>query len=172
MINNTVFGIIWCTFQLSEELLCLSQLIISMKRKNRLRYGLMKHAMLITLIKAPKNMFCCPLPFKCTCHPAPYLIINVLTTHEIKLPFQVGVMRFGRLLVEQDPSLLLQRFNTTSLETVVLQLCRQDTSASTDSEDDYKNDLGKKGMEQIEYNVEPPDSSECKKNQSLPLFTK
>lgn len=39
---------------------------------------------------------------------------------------QVGVMRRGRILVEQNPQVLLAHYNSTSLESVVLQLCKQD----------------------------------------------
>ncbi|ODM93398.1 ABC transporter G family member 23 [Orchesella cincta] len=52
----------------------------------------------------------------------------LLTTHYIDeaKPFQmVGVMREGRLIAEDSPIHLMEKYNTSSLETVILNLCKE-----------------------------------------------
>ncbi|CAF4624595.1 unnamed protein product [Rotaria socialis] len=53
----------------------------------------------------------------------------IITTHyieEARKADRVGLMRNGRMLAEDEPSLLLNKYNQTSLENVFLQLCCQD----------------------------------------------
>ncbi|CAF3580506.1 unnamed protein product [Rotaria sp. Silwood1] len=53
----------------------------------------------------------------------------IITTHyieEARKADRVGLMRSGRMLAEDEPSLLLNKYNQTSLENVFLQLCFQD----------------------------------------------
>ncbi|CAF3240969.1 unnamed protein product [Rotaria sp. Silwood2] len=53
----------------------------------------------------------------------------IITTHyieEARKADRVGLMRSGRMLAEDKPSALLNRYNQTSLESVFLQLCFQD----------------------------------------------
>lgn len=48
---------------------------------------------------------------------------------------QIGVMRKGRLLVEDSPDTLMQTYGCDLLEQVVLKLCRKDDHASGKSSD-------------------------------------
>lgn len=53
----------------------------------------------------------------------------IITTHyieEARAANVVGLMRYGKLLVEASPDLLLRRFNMTTLEEVFLKLCQLD----------------------------------------------
>ncbi|CAF3075028.1 unnamed protein product [Rotaria sp. Silwood2] len=53
----------------------------------------------------------------------------IITTHYIEEARQanrVGLMRSGRMLAEDEPSLLLIKYNQTSLESVFLYLCVED----------------------------------------------
>lgn len=88
----------------------------------------------------------------------------LITTHyidEAKESTCIGVMRFGRLLVEQDPSVLLQTFNTSSLENVVLQLCRKDVG-SPDEVGVVTPNTKDEDLSRILHDVEsPPDNSNC-----------
>lgn len=90
----------------------------------------------------------------------------LITTHyidEAKESTAVGVMRYGRLLVEQDPTQLLQRFNTTSLETVVLELCKKD---SGENDENAMNDAGRirkdSELAKLQFEMGAPDDSKCK----------
>ena len=52
----------------------------------------------------------------------------VITTHyieEARKAGMVGLMRSGRMLVEDNPSSLMQKFDMPSLEKVFLGLCRR-----------------------------------------------
>lgn len=89
----------------------------------------------------------------------------LITTHyidEAKESTAVGVMRYGRLLVEQDPSQLLQSFNTTSLEAVVLQLCKNDESDSNKKEKGEVDVTRSNDLAKLEYDVQTPDDTKCK----------
>jgi hypothetical protein len=44
------------------------------------------------------------------------------------LIMQIGLMRNGRLLTEKSPEILLQEYNTSLLEDIVIQLCKNDSS--------------------------------------------
>lgn len=53
----------------------------------------------------------------------------IITTHyieEARAANTVGLMRFGRLLIEASPEFLLERFKMTTLEEVFLKLCQLD----------------------------------------------
>ncbi|CAF1478403.1 unnamed protein product, partial [Rotaria sordida] len=53
----------------------------------------------------------------------------IITTHyieEARKADRVGLMRSGRILAEDEPSSILNKYNQTSLENVFLQLCYQD----------------------------------------------
>ncbi|CAF0811762.1 unnamed protein product [Rotaria sordida] len=57
----------------------------------------------------------------------------IITTHYIEEARKancVGLMRSGRILAEDEPSLLLNKYNQTSLENVFLQLCYHDQDRS------------------------------------------
>ncbi|CAL8072602.1 unnamed protein product [Orchesella dallaii] len=84
----------------------------------------------------------------------------LITTHyidEAKDSNAVGVMRDGRLLVEQDPALLLHRFNTTSLETVVLHLCRKEAAIVGENSNSKTTSTGLKRL--LSDAESPPDDS-------------
>lgn len=54
----------------------------------------------------------------------------IITTHyieEARRAATVGIMRFGRLLAEENPDTLLQQYDASSLESVFLKLCEVDT---------------------------------------------
>ncbi|CAL8123130.1 unnamed protein product [Orchesella dallaii] len=53
----------------------------------------------------------------------------------------IGVMRKGRLLVEDSPDALLQQYNCDLLEKVVLQLCRKDENISGGSDSGSNNNV-------------------------------
>lgn len=58
----------------------------------------------------------------------------IITTHyieEARAANVVGLMRYGKLLVEASPELLLRRFNMTTLEEVFLKLCQLDQMNQT-----------------------------------------
>ncbi len=94
----------------------------------------------------------------------------LITTHyidEAKESTAVGVMRYGRLLVEQDPAQLLQRFNTTSLETVVLELCKKDSNESDEKDmGDTNTSAGRirrdSELAKLQYEIGAPDDTKCK----------
>ena len=58
----------------------------------------------------------------------------IITTHyieEARAANVVGLMRYGKLLIEASPDLLLRRFNMTTLEEVFLKLCQLDQMNQT-----------------------------------------
>ena len=62
----------------------------------------------------------------------------IITTHyidEARFSNKVGMMRHGKLLVEDDPNALLTKYRTQSLEDIVLVLCLKDQVASEDNDD-------------------------------------
>lgn len=69
----------------------------------------------------------------------------------------VGIMRHGSLLLEQDPKQILQNFNSTSLETVVLELCKKDGIDNDQVGGCVGGDKAK-----ITYDVESPNDTKCK----------
>lgn len=84
----------------------------------------------------------------------------LITTHyydEAKKSTMVGIMRHGSLLVEQDPKQILQNFNSTSLETVVLELCKKDGIDNDQVGGCVGGDKAK-----ITYDVESPNDTKCK----------
>lgn len=48
----------------------------------------------------------------------------MLTVSNIVCNLQVGIMTIGKLIAEESPTVLMERFQTNSLETVVLNLTR------------------------------------------------
>uniref|UniRef100_T1IX93 ABC transporter domain-containing protein n=1 Tax=Strigamia maritima TaxID=126957 RepID=T1IX93_STRMM len=69
----------------------------------------------------------------------------IITTHyieEAREANMIGLMRNGRVLVEETPSVLLERFNLQTLEEVYLKICRDD-----DFEDSFQKDqAGKQSL--------------------------
>ena len=51
---------------------------------------------------------------------------------------QIGLMRNGRLLGEDSPKNLMNKYNTYILEDIVIQLCLQDTSSKENGEKDNR----------------------------------
>lgn len=77
----------------------------------------------------------------------------------------VGIMRHGSLLLEQDPRQILQNFNSTSLETVVLELCKKDGIDNDQVGGCVGGDKAK-----ITYDVESPDDTKCKLKLKIAKF--
>ena len=53
----------------------------------------------------------------------------MITTHyveEAREASTVGIMREGRLLAEEEPGALMERFQASTLESAFLHLCQQD----------------------------------------------
>ena len=61
--------------------------------------------------------------------------------------FQVGMMRFGRLLAEDAPAALIQNYGQTSLEAVFLSLCMD--NGDTDEESRASSKEGSVELETI-----------------------
>ncbi|XP_035706107.1 ABC transporter G family member 23-like [Folsomia candida] len=62
-------------------------------------------------------------------------ITILVTTHYTQEALhcdKIGILRNGRLLVEENPQVLLDKFNTNLLENVVLDLCRKDEVSDSD----------------------------------------
>lgn len=84
----------------------------------------------------------------------------LITTHyfdEAKQSSVVAFMRHGKILVEHEPTQLLESFNSTTLETVVLELCKKDG---------IDNDKvgGCAGIElaNLQHDIQTPDDTKCK----------
>ncbi len=84
----------------------------------------------------------------------------LITTHyydEAKISSVVGFMSHGKIVVEQEPTQLLRNFNTSTLETVVLEVCKKDGIDN----DKIGGCAGIDGAKQ-KYDIEIPDNTKCK----------
>ncbi|ODM97678.1 ABC transporter G family member 23 [Orchesella cincta] len=55
----------------------------------------------------------------------------ILSTHyidEARRSHKIGLMRNGRIIAEESPSNLIERYKTTSLDSIVLQICKRDAA--------------------------------------------
>ncbi|CAF2693615.1 unnamed protein product [Rotaria sp. Silwood2] len=97
----------------------------------------------------------------------------IITTHyieEARKADRVGLMRSGRMLAEDEPSLLLHKYNQTSLENVFLQLCSQDqnrfqqhtsmNNADGDRDTDIPNDIDDQNSSSTSIHVSVNTTSE------------
>lgn len=92
----------------------------------------------------------------------------IITTHYIEEARQaniVGLMRKGRLLAEESPTALMQKWNQVSLEDVFLTLCRADI----DSEDGESSTRELNNVATTELNV-PEITIETKNNKENELY--
>ncbi|CAL8109728.1 unnamed protein product [Orchesella dallaii] len=58
-----------------------------------------------------------------------FQVTVLLTTHyidEARRSHQIGLMRNGRLIAEESPKNLIKKYDTASLDTIVLQICKRD----------------------------------------------
>jgi len=91
----------------------------------------------------------------------------ILTTHYIEEARQantVGLMRFGRILIESNPEKLMLKYKRTTLEDVFLDLCTFDEKEfkpedTSNDEDSYKSQL-KFEEDGVHYNATPVDDDE------------
>jgi ABC-type multidrug transport system ATPase subunit len=82
----------------------------------------------------------------------------IITTHyieEARAANIVGLMRFGRILIEESPDYLLQRFKYPTLEEVFLKLCELDSKGVDIS--DYHREHNPKECKAISLTNNKPD---------------
>jgi ABC-type multidrug transport system ATPase subunit len=82
----------------------------------------------------------------------------IITTHyieEARAANIVGLMRFGRILIEESPDYLLQQFNYPTLEEVFLKLCELDSNGVVIS--DYNREHNLKECKAISLTNSKPD---------------
>ncbi len=93
----------------------------------------------------------------------------IITTHyieEARAANIVGLMRFGRILIEESPDYLLQRYNYPTLEEVFLKLCELDSNGVVIS--DYHREHNPKECKAISLTNNKPDICyEANKNKSI-----
>jgi len=99
----------------------------------------------------------------------------IITTHYIEEARQantVGLMRFGRILVEACPQKLMRRYNRNNLEDVFLKLCMMDEKETRFMNNDESDESAiKVDDDGVHYNSSSKDSNDDFKNNKS-TFTK
>ncbi|XP_054154440.1 ABC transporter G family member 20-like [Oppia nitens] len=89
----------------------------------------------------------------------------IITTHyieEARAANIVGLMRFGRILIEQTPKYLLRRFNYPTLEEVFLRVCELDSQGI-----DLTNQIEREGSVSVVTNNRPDICYDVNKEDSI-----